>query len=103
IAFPRGGLLAFTVVLCGMMTAALPAEALPGFWRYGIAPWVPQPMIAGGLRDILYVGADLMPRGSGGLALIGRSGLVLLVIAGLIPRRTSTTPLSIPVTGAAPA
>jgi hypothetical protein len=88
VAFPLGAVLAFMVVLCGMMTAVLPPETLPASWAYGISPWVPQPFIAGGLRDILYMGAGLMPRGSGGLLALGGAGLALLIVGGVIPGRS---------------
>ncbi|GAA3944321.1 hypothetical protein [Microbacterium soli] len=87
VAFPLGVLLAIAAVLCGMMTAVLPPETLPAFWADWIQPWVPQPFIAGGLRDILYMGAGLMPKGSGGLLVIGGVGVILTLIAGFIPRR----------------
>lgn len=87
--FPLGVLLAFTVVLLGMMTAVLPVEVLPAFWADWIATWVPQPFIAGGLRDILYMGAELMPRGSGALLVHGVVGLALLVVAGFVPARAA--------------
>jgi len=88
VAFPLGVVLAFTVVLCGMMTAVLPPETLPAFWADWISPWVPQPFIAGGLRDILYMGAGLMPRGSGGLLALGGAGLALLIVGGVLPGRS---------------
>lgn len=87
IALPIGGLVALFAFLCGMMLAALPKEMLPTFWADWIYPWAPQPRIADGLRDILYRGAELMPMGTGGLLLLGGIGIVLLVIAALIPAR----------------
>lgn len=89
IALPVGALAVLLVFVCGMMTAVLPAEMLPVFWADWIYPWVPQPFIADGIRDILYMGADLMPRGSGGLLGIGCVGIVLLAVSGLISRSTS--------------
>lgn len=87
IALPVDGLVALFAFLCGMMLAALPKEMLPTFWADWIYPWAPQPRIADGLRDILYRGAELMPMGTGGLLLLGGIGIVLLVIAALIPAR----------------
>ncbi len=83
-----GALVALGALICGMSTAVLPREILPAFWADWIYPWVPQPFIAGGLRDILYMGADLMPRGSVGLLGLGGGGLVLLLVSGFIPTRT---------------
>ena len=80
-------LAAAAVFLCGMMTGVLPAEMLPTFWADWIQPWAPQHFVGDGVRDILYRGTDLMPHGTGGLLAIGGTGLVLLVVAGLLPRR----------------
>ena len=88
VAFPLGVLVVIGALLCGMMTAVLPPEVLPAFWANWIYPWVPQPFIAGGLRDILYMGAGLMPRGSGGLFALGGIGLALVIASGFIPGRT---------------
>ena len=87
IAFPLGGAVAFLTVLCGMMTAVLPQEMLPGLWADWIHPWAPQHFIGDGIRDILYRGAELMPMGSGGLFLLGGLGLVLGVLSGVAPGR----------------
>ena len=87
IAVPLGALAVLVVTLCGMMTGALPAEVLPAFWADWLAPWVPQPFITLGVRDILYMEAGLMPRGTGALVIIGAAGLVLAAISGLIPGR----------------
>lgn len=88
LAVPLGGLMVFGVLLCGMMTAILTPEVLPAFWANWIYPWVPQPFIAGGLRDILFMGADLMPRGSGGLLALGSVGLALAAFSCFVPGRT---------------
>lgn len=86
---PLGIFVVVGAVLCGMMTGVLPREALPAFWADWIYPWVPQPFLAGGTRDILYMGADLMPRGSAGLLTIGGAGLVLLIASGFVPANRS--------------
>ena len=93
IALPLGLLTVLFALLCGMMTGVLPAEALPAFWADWIHPWAPQAHIGDGLRDILYRGADLMPRGTGGLLALGGVGLALLVIAGLLPSRRVEEPV----------
>ena len=85
IAMPLGGLVAFCAVLLGMMTAVLGQEMLPAFWADWVYPWAPQHMIGDGLRDILYRGADLMPRGTGGLLALGGSGFALMLLSGFIP------------------
>lgn len=87
-----GALAVLLVLFCGMMTAVLPAEMLPPFWANWIAPWVPQPFIARGIRDVLYMGAGLMPRGTGGLLVLGGVGLLLAAVAALIPSRAKKTP-----------
>lgn len=87
VALPVGGLAVLGVLSFGMMTSVLTAEVLPAFWANWIYPWVPQPAVAGGLRDILYMGAGLMPRGSGSLLILGVIGLALLAVAGIIPNR----------------
>ncbi|WRS29226.1 ABC transporter permease [Actinomycetaceae bacterium MB13-C1-2] len=91
IAVPLGALAVLLVLFCGMMTAVLPAEMLPPFWANWIVPWVPQPFIAQGIRDILYMGAGLMPRGTGGLLIIGGVGLLLAIAAAFIPSRAKNT------------
>lgn len=87
IAAPLGALVAVCVFALGMMTGALPVEMLPPFWADLVAPWAPQHFLGNGIRDILYMGAGLLPRGSGGLLAIAGVGLALLVIAGLLPGR----------------
>ena len=87
IAVPIGALVVLFALICGMMTAVLPAEMLPAFWADWIYPWSPQHFIGDGIRDILYRGADLMPAGTGGLLMIGGVGLVLLVLSGFLPSR----------------
>jgi len=87
VAQPLGGLVAFCVVLGGMMTATLPREMLPTFWADWVYPVTPQHMIADGIRDMLYRGADLMPHGTSGLLVVGGVGLALLVVAAVVPRR----------------
>lgn len=88
LAVPVGGIAVIGVVLCGMMTAVLTPEVVPQFWALWIFPWVPQPAIATGLRDILFMGAGLMPRGSGGLLTLGLVGLALMFAAGFVPGRS---------------
>ncbi|MFC7766462.1 hypothetical protein [Leucobacter soli] len=87
VAMPFGALVALYAFLLAMMTAALPQEMLPAFWAEWVYPWTPQHMIGDGIRDILYRGADLMPRGSSGLLAIGGTGLALLILSGFIPER----------------
>lgn len=82
-----GGFAVVVVLFCGMMTAVLPPEMLPTFWAEWIAPWAPQAFIGQGLRDILYMGAGLMPRGSGGLLALGGAGLALVAVSALFPIR----------------
>jgi len=84
---PVGVLVALYAVLCAMMTATLPREMLPTFWADWVYPFTPQHMIADGVRDILYRGAELMPNGTTGLLAIGGVGLVLIVVAGLAAKR----------------
>lgn len=83
-----GALVGLVVVVFGMMTALLPQEVLPSFWANGIYPWVPQPFIATGLRDILYMGAGALPRGTGGLVIYGVIGLALLVGSAFVRPRS---------------
>jgi hypothetical protein len=87
IAAPLGALIAVCVFALGMMTGALPVEMLPPFWADYVAPWAPQHFLGNGIRDVLYMGAGLLPRGSGGLLAIAGVGIALLVVAGLLPRR----------------
>lgn len=87
LALPLGALAVLVVLLCGMMTGVLPREALPAFWADWIAPWAPQAHMGDGLRDILYRGAEPMPRGTGGLLWLGGVGLAALALAGLLPSR----------------
>jgi len=84
-----GALLLILVIFCGMMTAVLPPEALPGFWANWIYPWVPQHFVGQGIRDILFMGAGLMPRGTGGLLITGGIGLVITLVSAFIPTRAS--------------
>ena len=83
-----GATLLILVLFCGMMTAVLPAEVLPSFWANWIYPWVPQHFVGDGVRDILFMGAGLLPRGTGGLLITGGSGLALLLVSGFIPTLT---------------
>lgn len=86
-----GVLAVFFAFLFGVMTAALPPEVLPSFWANWIVPWVPQPFIAQGVRDILYMGAELMPRGSGGLLAITAGGMALAAASAFLPGRGQAT------------
>ncbi|MGO1183878.1 MAG: ABC transporter permease [Micrococcaceae bacterium] len=87
LATPIGVLAVLGLLIGGMMTGVLTAEVLPAFWADWIQPWAPQAFIGEGLRDILYRGAELLPRGGGGLLALGGVGLGLVAVAGLLPRR----------------
>lgn len=63
---------------------SMETRATPTSGRTGSSPG-PAAVHRHGVRDILYMGAELMPRGSGGLALIGTIGLRLLAVAGFLP------------------
>lgn len=83
-----GVLVVVFALLCGMLTAVLPAELLPAFWADWIYPWSPQHFIGDGIRDILYRGAGLWPRGAGGLLALGGIGLALAGLSALISGRS---------------
>lgn len=89
VAVPLGGLAVILVIFCGMMTGALPREVLPGFWADWIAPWVPQPMITQGFRELTYMESGLMPGGTGGLLIIGAAGLALIALSIFVPKHST--------------
>lgn len=89
VAVPLGGLAVILVIFCGMMTGALPREVLPGFWADWIAPWVPQPMITQGFRELTYMASGLMPGGTDGLLIIGAAGLALIALSIFVPKHST--------------
>lgn len=69
----------------GMTSGLFPRELLPGFrqdWVYG---WVPQRFIGDGVRAVLYRGDGWRNAASEPLMVILCVGLVILIVAGLLP------------------
>lgn len=69
----------------GMTSGMLPFELLPGFWQHWIYDWVPQHFLGEGVRDVLYRGMGWWTSGSEPMMIILCVGLLLFLVAGLVP------------------
>ncbi len=84
---PLGALVMVCVFAFGMATAVLPAEMLPDFWVNWVLPWVPQPAIGDGVRNIIYLGGNGFEAGFGRLLVWACVGVVAAAIAVVLPAR----------------
>ncbi|MCD8199876.1 MAG: hypothetical protein LUD25_02810 [Coriobacteriaceae bacterium] len=88
ISMALGAVIMIVFMAFGMMTGNLPYEMLPTFWQDWIYPWAPQHYISEGIRSVIYLGDGAWNRASLPLLIYGLAGIVLAVIAGLIPHKT---------------
>ncbi len=79
--------IAMLIMFLGMSSAMFAPEMLPAFWRDGLYPWVPQHFMGDGIRQILYMGANMFNNSTGPICIYGIIGIVILVLGGLIPRK----------------
>jgi hypothetical protein len=89
---PGLGLAALIVVLLGLVSSGGPvgSQMLPDFYRW-LAPWMPAGELYAALRDALYFdGAGLGLPVTGLAAWLG-GGLLLLVLAEIVVRRTTVS------------
>lgn len=86
---PIGALLMLTVFALGLSTAVIPVEMLPAFWADWVAPWAPQFHIGQALRNIIFADAGAFSTGVAPILIWGAVGVVALVVALLLPRRTA--------------
>ncbi|MBT1167050.1 DUF3533 domain-containing protein [Bifidobacterium simiarum] len=87
ISVPLGVLTGVLTFGLGMTTGLFPFELLPGFWRDWVYGWVPQRYIGEGIRAVLYNGDGWWNTATGPLLITLGIGLVIVVIAGLLPLR----------------
>jgi hypothetical protein len=87
LAVPLGALVIILVFACGMSSAMLAPEMLPGFWQNWIYPWVPQHFLAVGDSQIIYMGGGAWNDGSPALVVTAAVGLALLALAAVVPAR----------------
>lgn len=85
IALPLGVVCGVLGLGLGMTSGLFPYELLPAFWRDWVYGWVPQRYIGDGVRAVLYSGDGWWNAGSEPLMAVLCVGLVIFVIAGLLP------------------
>lgn len=85
IALPLGVLCGVLGLGLGMTSGLFPYELLPGFWRDWVYGWVPQRYIGDGVRAVLYSGDGWWNAASEPLMVVVCVGLVVFVVAGLLP------------------
>ena len=85
IAVPLGLVCGVLGMGLGMTSGLFPRELLPGFWQDWVYGWVPQRFIGDGVRAVLYHGDGWWNAASEPLMVVLCVGLVILIIAGLLP------------------
>ncbi|MBS5451256.1 MAG: ABC transporter permease [Coriobacteriia bacterium] len=85
VAMPLGYVAGMLMNGLGITSAMYPPEMLPTFWHDWIYPWAPHHFISEGARQVLYMGGGVWNDGMQGLAIFGLAGIVLLVVAAVVP------------------
>ncbi len=85
VAMPLGYVAGMLMNGLGMTSAMYPPEMLPTFWHDWIYPWAPHHFISEGARQVLYMGGGVWNDGMQSLAIFGLAGIVLLVVAAVVP------------------
>lgn len=91
IAAPLGGLAIASTFAFGMMTAMLPREMMPDFWRNWVCPWSPQYNIGEGVRAIVHFDSGIWTSGTPTLLAFGVVGIILLSLVALVKRAPAPT------------
>lgn len=87
----KGIIIPVLTLILGSSSMSLPGEFLPGFWRYGIYPWVPTRYFAQSLRHVVFANDSWMNHMTIGLVLFGVVALIIFGCSVLTRRKPTQT------------